>query len=536
MRLHLFTAALLACALGACSGDKGDAGSTGSTGDKGQPGATGAPGDNGTNGDKGANGTTGAMGTTGAQGDTGAKGTTGATGAKGPAGAMGDPGDDGAKGDPGDDGAKGDPGDDGTNGNNIIISDRAKHGLDISPVAVDTTGMTSAQIEAVGQGSYLINALADCGGCHVEAGSSPGFLGGTTASGNFNARNLTPDATTGMKLTEAQFLDVMRTGADYTCTTSGCTATGFTISGMAWPDFRWASTSDLKAMYAYLKVIPAVSNAVHADAGTHATATAAFPTTFVDGANANPLPAELDASNNPIPDPDFARRGMAIQPLDQVTSTDAAVEKRIGRGSYLVNSMGRCNGCHTNPARTSASPTAPINVAAYMTGGKVFSLNSATLGVVRSMSTDLVGDTNGFFGEPTADFVTFEGILQTGSHIDDDDPMPLAAPMPWQHLKDLTAEDLESIYTYLSAVQADQPAQLTADKKTSAASYYCTGNADCDAGAGETCDLTANSPTINECIGRTNCTDNADCPACQICDGGTHVCGGIDATCKASGI
>jgi mono/diheme cytochrome c family protein len=410
--------------------------------------------------------------------------------------------------------------------------------LDISPAPINTTGMTSAQIEAIGQGSYLVNAVAACASCHGEAGTTPGFLAGTTAAGSFNARNLTPDATTGMKLTEAQFIDVMRIGADFACTSGGCTATGFTISSMAWPDFRWASTSDLQAMYAYLKAIPAVSNLVAADTGTHATATAPFPTTFVDGSVQRPLPAEVDASGKPIPDPDFVRRGMAIQPLAQVTSSDPAADVLIGRGSYLVNSLGRCNGCHTNPARTTTSATSPINVAVWFTGGKVSSFTGAaqiSTGVVRSMSTDLVGATNGFFGESATDLATFEGIIQTGSHIDDAMASPLAAPMPWQHLRDLTVQDFEAIYAYLHQVQQQQPSPLTGDKATQDASYYCVDNTTCDTGNGETCDLVGASVTFHECIGRACPGGNGDCRACQTCTTGT--CGGpVIAACKSSGL
>jgi hypothetical protein len=545
----------LAFGLVACKGDQGPVGKTGAKGtlgDKGDIGAPGPAGKNGTNGTNGADGAKGEMGAMGAMGDPGAMGAMGTPGVDGSDGANGTNGTDGTNGTNGTNGtdgtngtngtngADGTNGTNGTNGNDVIISDRAKHGLDISPVAIDTTGMTSAQIEAIGEGSYLANALADCGACHGEAGTTPGFLAGTTAAGSFNARNLTPDPTTGMKLTEDEFVNVMRIGADYSCDANGCTATGKTISAMAWPDFRWASIYDLKAIYAYLKAIPAVSNQVAADTGTHATNTAAFPTDFVDGAQQRPLPLEADLAGKAIPDPDFARRGMSIQPLTQVTSSDAKTEAQIGRGSYLVNSLGRCNGCHTNPARTSASPTSPINTAAWFTGGRVFSFTGATqssLGVVRSMAADLVGATNGFFGESTADFVTFEGILQTGVHVDDALAPAVAAPMPWQHLRDLTVEDLESIYTYLAAVQADQPSPLTADKATEDASYYCIDNTRCDTGAGESCDLASASATFHECIGRTSCATNTDCRACQTCDTGTHICGGpVDATCKASGI
>jgi len=457
---------------------------------------------------------------------------TGSTGPQGPQGPDGPQGSAGPQGPAGSDGANG------SNGNDIIISDTAKHGLDISPVAIDTTGMTATQIEAIGQGSYLVNAVGGCADCHGEAGSTPGFLAGTATQGAFNARNLTPDGTTGLQLTEAQFVDVLRTGTNYICTSGTCTADTHTLKVMPWPDFRWAATDDLKAIYAYLRAIPPVTNQVPADTGTLGGAPVAFGTQYTDGAVTRDLPAEADAMMNPVPDPDWVRRGMAIQPLAAVTSADATTEARIGRGSYLVNSIGGCNGCHTNPARVNGK----INVAAYLTGGHVFNFGAtvgAFTGSVRSMTADLIGQNKGFFA--TGDFLAFEGLLQTGIHVDDLDMPPVAAPMPWQKFRNMTVEDLEAVYTYLDTVWNIQPSQLTTDKVTADASYYCAADADCDALNGgvtgiETCDLTTTSATYHECIGRT-CQTDSDCRACQTCDLATQSCGGtVVATCVSSGI
>jgi mono/diheme cytochrome c family protein len=441
---------------------------------------------------------------------------TGDTGPTGPIGPMGTNGTNGTNGTDGMNGSNG------SNGNDVIISDRAKHGLDISPVAVNTTGMTSAQIEAIGQGSYLVNAVADCGACHGEAGTTPGFLAGTTATGAFNARNLTPDAASGMKLTKAQFVDVMQTGNNYACDAAGCTSAGNTLKVMPWLDYRWASTSDLEAIYAYVKAIPGVSNLVAADTGTHGPAATAMPTTFVDGAFARTLPAEKDAMGNPIPDPDAIRRGMVLQPLTAVTSLDATTDARIGRGSYLINAIARCYNCHSNPGRTTAAGT-PLNTATWLSGGATGARVFTIVGVVRSMPANLVGATHGFFGELTSDFTTFEGIIQTGTHVDDATAPPLAAPMPWQHLRLLTVDDLASIYTYLHGVWTAQPAPDTGDSLTQDASFYCAANTDCDQAGGETCDLDNTSMTYHECIGRA-CTVNTDCRVCQTCSG-TNTCG-----------
>lgn len=153
--------------------------------------------------------------------------------------------------------------------------------------------MTSAQIEAVGEGSYLVNALADCGKCHGAAGSIPGFLAGVTVQGSFNARNLTPDATTGLRLTETQFVDTMRTGTNYTCSGSTCTAsTTATMKVMPWTDYRG--------------------------------------------------PRHLISRRSTL---------AAGAPPSVPVSAGTA---QIGRGSYLIDSFGQCRGCHSKSSTNAA--------------------------------------------------------------------------------------------------------------------------------------------------------------------------------------
>ena len=74
---------------------------------------------------------------------------------------------------------------------------RSDRGYEISPVPVDTKGMSRKQKMRVGIGSYIVNGASECNGCH---GGEAGFLSGGApfpldASGHVvYARNLTPDA------------------------------------------------------------------------------------------------------------------------------------------------------------------------------------------------------------------------------------------------------------------------------------------------------------------------------------------------------
>ena len=92
-------------------------------------------------------------------------------GPEGPIGPAGPPGVSGSKGPAG---AVGDAGPQGVPGVFLVLSERARRGLEISPVAVNLDGLTAAQLEHVGEGSYLVNAVADCGACHDAQGQDGG--------------------------------------------------------------------------------------------------------------------------------------------------------------------------------------------------------------------------------------------------------------------------------------------------------------------------------------------------------------------------
>lgn len=442
-------------------------------------------------------------------------------------------GNTGPAGPPGPTGPVGTVGSPGATGPVVALSERAKQGLDISPVAINLANLTNAQIEQIGQGSYLVNAASGCADCHDQQGATPKFLGGglsfplDTSGSIVYATNLTPDPTTGLKLTEAQFIDTMRTGKDYRKPTEGLVV-------MPWPTFRWMSTADLRAIYAYLKVIPAVSNAITADKkGPFAGAPFPFPTSYDEGDVPRPLPAESYPAGDPIPDPGYVRRGLAIQPLMQPTmllSQSPEVQVAFARGSYLVNAVAGCNDCHTNPDRTYA-PGAnflKINTAGYYSGGRVFSipppLNALTK-QTRSMATNLSGTARGFTG--SSNFSSFLAIIQTGTHADDPMPAPLAFPMPWQRYRNLTLDDLSAIYTYISMIPKRSGAN---DKATQEAAVYCAANSDCNTAAGETCNT-----ATKECIGKS-CVGDGDCAACQTCTATKCAAPAANSTCLTQGI
>jgi hypothetical protein len=450
---------------------------------------------------------------------------TGDTGPAGPAGA------------PGTDGQNGSAGSAGSDGNDIILSVRAKHGLDIAPVMLDLAGKTGDQIEQIGQGSYLVNAVVDCSGCHNSpaqqylAGGTPFVIDGS--GDTVFSRNLTPDPTDGLKHTEAQFIETFQTGRDFHADQNG--GNGLLIV-MPWPNFRWLHTDDIKAIYAYLKAIPPVANPVPGDSkGPAAGLTpVALPTVYDRGETARPITPEINFMGDPIPDADGVTRGIEVNPLTDPTGflgMDASAQAHFGRGAYLVNAA-VCNDCHTNPPYgTIPGPTfLAVTPDDFLKGGAVFVTPPGLgpiFGTTRSMSKNLIGEAtdtvSGFFNEGASTYLRFDEIITTGTHIDDPGQPPLAWPMPWDHFRNMETDDLVSLYTYLDTLAKQQPnTAANHNKQTQGAAIYCDATHACPGGLGYSCHT--DTTYGNECAGNV-CTSDADCGACQMCDtGGTNTC------------
>jgi hypothetical protein len=185
--------------------------------------------------------------------------------------------------------------------------DLAEIGLSIAPVKLT---YKPENRELVGLGSFIVNAQADCNGCHTsnpateyQAGGNPylkqhptvvnpatylaggqdfGPVGGGITNGNplpgpgpdIISRNLTPDKT-GMAAggtTFAHFLDIMRNGTDYDHLHLNCgglvkdncyapPVDGALLQVMPWPTFGHLTDRQLLAIWTYLSAIPCIDNA-----------------------------------------------------------------------------------------------------------------------------------------------------------------------------------------------------------------------------------------------------------------------------------
>jgi hypothetical protein len=147
----------------------------------------------------------------------------------------------------------------------------------------------------------------------------------------------------------------------------------------------------------------------------------------------------------------------------------------VGLGSYIVNVLADCNGCHSAGPQTEYLPghnpyfrdqTAAINPATYLGGGRDFGKVGppSTPDIIsRNLTPDKSGRPEG-----GRTFDEFRQIIRTGVDLDKLHPNcslfvttncfppptdgSLLQIMPWPGLSHMTDHELLAIYTYLSAI------------------------------------------------------------------------------------
>jgi hypothetical protein len=166
---------------------------------------------------------------------------------------------------------------------------------------------------------------------------------------------------------------------------------------------------------------------------------------LVLGIATNGLSAGSDDAESKI------QRGFAIAPVTlNLSGKNRAL---VGLGSYIVNAVGDCNGCHAGAAGEYAEGGDPfrgqpkvVNKAAYLAGGAPL---FGPVFVPRNLTPDKSGKPAG--GASLEEFV---GIMRTG--VDPDHAHPQFGPylqvMPWPTFQEMTDRDLAAIYEYLSAI------------------------------------------------------------------------------------
>jgi mono/diheme cytochrome c family protein len=254
-------------------------------------------------------------------------------------------------------------------------------GRRLAPFDLQISDLSPAAQDQILHGSYLVNGLGACAGCHAAPAGDylaggvefptpfPDVQGFTTVV----ARNLTPDPETGLPLTADEFIAVMQTGLDVHDSTDSSPQR---LLIMPWHVYRFMSLADFQAMYAYLQHVPPVRNAVRK--------------TFIPSFPFPPVPFPGPADVAPLADPDNSERGLLIpqffssgpaaaafvaQWTANVAALTATERGQVGRGSYLVNALLDCQSCHTdgdgdgNFDSGLRPGTVDVNTAAYLAGG-----------------------------------------------------------------------------------------------------------------------------------------------------------------------
>lgn len=143
-----------------------------------------------------------------------------------------------------------------------------------------------------------------------------------------------------------------------------------------------------------------------------------------------------------------ANQGLKMAPVP--LALEGKDPSLIGYGSYLVNAVGGCNDCHTNPSYAPGGDPfqgqkAVINAAGYLGGGQTFGPFT---------SRNLTPEPDKYNRPAGMTFDEFLTTMRTGVDHDNAHPQmgPLLQVMPWPSYANMTDYDLRAIYEYLRCI------------------------------------------------------------------------------------
>jgi hypothetical protein len=155
--------------------------------------------------------------------------------------------------------------------------------------------------------------------------------------------------------------------------------------------------------------------------------------------------ARAQGTTGPAPEEALVEIGLRIAPVPvNLTGKNRAM---VGYGSYIVNAMGGCNDCHTNPPYDPTGDpfrgmTKKVNAAGYMAGGVAFGPFTS-----RNITPDSTGEVLG-------GLANFKQVIRTGIDLKKLHPeiSTLLQVMPWTVYQDMGERDLDAIYAYLTSI------------------------------------------------------------------------------------
>lgn len=243
----------------------------------------------------------------------------------------------------------------------------------------------------------VVALAGDCAACHTSDKNKP-FAGGRAIGspmGNIYASNITPATGNGIGgYTEAQFAAALRKGVN---------AKGEHLyPAMPYTAYAGISDADMHALYVY----------------------------FGDGVQ----PVDNTVPKTALPFPYSMRWTMAAWNLlylhDGVHVDDAALDAKVNRGKYLVDTLGHCSSCHSPRGLLMAEKTSAYLAGAKIDGWVAPNITSDPVSGIGAWSEDELAGylKNGHAkGKGQAGGGMAEAVEQSLSHLQDSDLQAIAA-------------------------------------------------------------------------------------------------------------
>lgn len=286
----------------------------------------------------------------------------------------------------------------------VFVASRQNLTFD-APYPEVTASTDSAIVE---RGRYIVQDLAPCAACHGDPAQREAYASGDDVPlsggfvfdippGEFYARNLTPDAETGLGgVSDGAIARALRYGVGHD---------GRAL--LPFMEMQGLSDDDLLAVVSYLRTLPPARNPVPPH---HYTLLGRFVRATVLAKPVGPA----------TPPPALAPRGASVE-----------------AGRYLVESVTLCWACHTERNRVTGALTGP------RFGGTTGFTEADDPEHSWSPPNITSDPETGRLGQMTQD--QFVARFRHGRLIP-------RSPMPWQAFARMAEDDLRAIYRYLMSV------------------------------------------------------------------------------------
>jgi mono/diheme cytochrome c family protein len=265
----------------------------------------------------------------------------------------------------------------------------------------------------IARGKHLVYSSAHCASCHSNqnadslllVGIEPELSGGHEFKlpiGSIYAKNITSDKETGIgNLTDAQIARALYYGVGH--------------DGRAMFDFmpfHHVSETDMQAIISYIRTQKPVRNKV-------------------PGNNFNTLGKVVKA--------------FMLKPTGPTKEIPETIiqDTSAAYGSYLVNNVANCTGCHTKRDPMTGAYMGPV-----LAGGMEFNEAGAEPLITPNLTTD---SSSRIFGW---NYEVFKSRFKMGRIVKH-------SPMPWESYKRMTDDEIKAVFNYLQTVE---PAKIPLSK------------------------------------------------------------------------